>query len=65
MTDLGAALGLVLVIEGLIYAIAPIAMKRIVAQVLVVSPASLRLSGLVAAALGVLVVWAVRGSGGP
>ena len=39
--------------------------ERIVAQVLVVSPASLRLSGLVAAALGVLVVWAVRGSGGP
>ena len=62
-SDLLVALGLVLVIEGLIYAIAPEAMKRMVAQVLSLSPATLRTGGLIAAGLGLLIVWLVRQSG--
>ena len=60
-SDLLVALGLVLVIEGLIYAIAPEAMKRMVAQVLALPASSLRIGGLVAAGVGLAVVWAVRG----
>ena len=60
-SDLIVALGLVLVIEGLIYAIAPEAMKRMVAQILALPAPSLRIGGLVAAGVGVIVVWAARG----
>ena len=59
-SDLLVALGLVLVIEGLIYAIAPETMKRMVAQVLTLPASSLRIGGLAAAGIGVAVVWAVR-----
>lgn len=61
MRDLFTALALVLVIEGLIYAAFPEAMKRMVAQVLALPATQLRGAGLVAAAAGLLLVWVIRG----
>jgi uncharacterized protein YjeT (DUF2065 family) len=60
MKDLWTALALVLVIEGVLYALFPEAMKKMVAQMLVVPAPMLRAAGLAAACLGVGVVWLVR-----
>jgi hypothetical protein len=59
--DLLTALGLVLVLEGLLYAVFPVQMKRLVVAVLDLPASVLRAGGLVAATAGVLVVWLVRG----
>jgi uncharacterized protein YjeT (DUF2065 family) len=61
MSDVIAAIGLVLVLEGALYALFPNAMKRLAAQALDTPGETLRLAGLVSAALGVGVVWLVRG----
>ena len=61
MKDLIAALGLVLVIEGLIWAVSPNFGQRVLSAALEMSESSLRLAGAVAVALGVFVVWLVRG----
>ncbi|MGY9002124.1 MAG: DUF2065 domain-containing protein [Rhodospirillales bacterium] len=61
MGDLLTALGLVLVIEGAVYALFPDAMKRITTQMLQVPSTSLRSAGLFAAVIGFGVVWLVRG----
>lgn len=61
MSDLLVALGLVLVIEGLIYAAFPGALKRMMAVALEMPDANLRTGGVFAVALGVFVVWLVRG----
>jgi len=60
MRDLGTALALVLVIEGVLYALFPDRMKRIAARAMLVPPQSLRIAGLVAALLGVVLVWLLR-----
>ncbi|MBG51661.1 MAG: DUF2065 domain-containing protein [Alphaproteobacteria bacterium] len=60
MTDFLVALGLVLVLEGLLYALFPGAMKRMVMLVLTMPDEAIRRSGLVALALGVVIVWLVR-----
>ena len=56
-----AAFGLVLVIEGLIYALFPTGMKRIMVQVIDMPPSVLRNGGIAAAVVGCLIVWLVRG----
>jgi uncharacterized protein YjeT (DUF2065 family) len=61
MSDAVAALGLILVLEGALYALFPEAMKRMAAQVLEAPVDTLRVVGLVSAALGVGIVWIVRG----
>lgn len=61
LADFLTALGLVLALEGLLYAAFPEAMKRMVAAVLQMPPGTIRAVGLVAAAIGVIVVWLVRG----
>jgi uncharacterized protein YjeT (DUF2065 family) len=61
MIDLATALGLVLVLEGLLWAVSPNAMKRAAALALALANEQLRLGGLVAAAVGVLLVWLLRG----
>ncbi|MBX3576884.1 MAG: DUF2065 family protein [Rhizobiaceae bacterium] len=61
MTDFVAALGLVLVIEGLVYGGFPALARRLAREVLAVPENVLRVAGLVAIALGVLLVWMVRG----
>ncbi len=60
-SDLVAALGLVLVIEGLLLALMPDLLKRLVAEILTQPARRLRLGGVVSAALGLAVVWLVRG----
>lgn len=60
MSDFLTAIALVLVIEGLCYAVAPETMKRMVVSVTTMPPASLRIAGLLAAMLGVALVAIVR-----
>jgi len=60
MLDLLSALGLVFVLEGALYALFPDGMKRMMAQVITLPSSSLRSAGLLAAGLGILVLWMVR-----
>ena len=59
--DLIAALGLVLVLEGVLYALFPDAMRRWVVRMVQQSAASLRLAGLASAFIGLVIVRLVRG----
>ena len=61
MTDFLAALGLVFVIEGLVFAAFPAQAKRAMASVLETPEASLRVIGIGSAVIGLIVVWLVRG----
>ena len=61
MIDLATAVGLVLVLEGLLWAVLPGAMKRAAELALGLADEQLRLGGLAAVAVGVLLVWLVRG----
>jgi len=61
VTDLLTALALVLVIEGLILALAPNMPQRILLLVAQVPPFVLRTGGLAAMALGTFLVWLLRG----
>ncbi len=61
MPDLIVALGLVLVIEGLLWAAFPKVGLRMLQTASEMPEQALRLSGALAIALGVLVVWLVRG----
>lgn len=61
MSDFFAALGLVLVIEGVLFAAFPSAAKRSCANIIATADGSLRTVGLVAAVIGLGVVWLVRG----
>ena len=61
MHDFLAAIGLVLVIEGLLYGGFPGFAKRIAAEACDAPEQSLRVAGIVAIAAGVLIVWLVRG----
>lgn len=60
MRDLGTGVALVLVIEGILYALFPDAMKRVAARAMAVPPNLLRAGGLLSAALGVVFVWLLR-----
>lgn len=60
MKDLWTGVALVLVIEGVLYALFPEAMKRAAARAQAVPPPLLRAGGLAAAAIGVALVWLVR-----
>ena len=60
MRDLVTALGLVFVIEGLVYAFVPRHLKAVIALMQSTSEDSLRLGGLAAAAFGVAVVWLAK-----
>lgn len=61
MVDFLAAIGLVLVIEGLVYGGFPHLAKRLGAEVQSTPENVLRIGGLAAIALGVFIVWLVRG----
>ena len=61
MQDFLVAIGLVLAIEGLIFAALPGAAKRLAATALETPEGSLRIAGIVSALLGVLLIWLVRG----
>lgn len=61
MTDLFAALGLVLAIEGILFAGFPGAARRASENILTTPEGTLRLIGVASAIVGVAVVWLVRG----
>ena len=61
MGDFLVAIGLVLVIEGVLYGGFPHLARRLAAEALAMPDEMLRIAGLVAAGLGVLIVWLVRG----
>ena len=61
MQDFLSAIGLVLVIEGVVYGGFPHLAKRLGAEVQSMPDGALRGGGLAAVALGVLIVWLVRG----
>ncbi|HXE88557.1 MAG TPA: DUF2065 domain-containing protein [Hyphomicrobiaceae bacterium] len=61
MMDLLAAAGLVLVIEGLLWASAPHLALRLALSAAQLPESRLRQMGAVAIAIGMLVVWLVRG----
>jgi uncharacterized protein len=60
MKDFTTALALAFVIEGMLYSLFPDGMKRLVAQVMVLPASALRLTGLIAAGLGVGAIWFIR-----
>jgi uncharacterized protein len=62
MDDLAVAIGLVLVIEGLIWALAPRLGRKLLEAASETPESALRLAGTVAVAVGVMIVWLVRGS---
>lgn len=61
MNDFFVALGLMAVLEGVLYAAAPASMKRALKQVLDLPDTTIRAGGITAMVLGVVIVWAVRG----
>ena len=61
MTDFLVAIGLVLAIEGTLYALVPQSLKAMMRTVVDMPDAPLRAAGIAALAIGVLVVWSVRG----
>jgi hypothetical protein len=64
MPALFTALGLVLVIEGLLYALVPGHLRRMAELLRQVSDDQLRIGGASAIALGVLIVWITRSVSG-
>jgi uncharacterized protein len=54
------AIGLVLVVEGLAFALAPSRMEEIVAMIASLSPERRRMIGLAMLAAGVVLVWGAR-----
>jgi uncharacterized protein YjeT (DUF2065 family) len=59
--DFLAATGLVLVVEGLVYGGFPGLAKKLATEVLSMPETALRIAGLTAIAVGVGIVWLVRG----
>ena len=60
MAQFLVAIGLVLVIEGLLFAAFPTAAKRLAATAIESPETSLRVAGIVSAVLGLLLIWLVR-----
>lgn len=61
MRDLAVALGLVLVIEGSLWALSPGLGRKLLQASAGMPEGSLRLAGAVAVTCGVLIIWLVRG----
>ena len=61
MAEFIVAVGLVLVIEGLLFAAFPRAAKRLAASGLESPETSLRVAGIVSAVLGIALIWIMRG----
>jgi len=59
--DFLTAIGLVLVVEGVVYGCMPGLARRLATEVLSMPESALRIAGLAAVAIGVGVVWLVRG----
>ncbi|MBO9402952.1 DUF2065 family protein [Shimia sp. R9_3] len=57
------ALGLVLIVEGLVYALAPSIVEDLLAMLRAIPEAQRRYMGLAAMALGLLLVWLAKALG--
>ena len=64
LSHIALAIGLVLVVEGLVLALAPSRMEDIVKALAEIPPETRRMMGLAAVALGVLCVWLAKGAFG-
>jgi len=60
MKELGIAIGLLLVIEGLLYAMFPAAMKNMLNIMKDMPTQKLRSGGLIFALLGFIIVWYIK-----
>ena len=60
MRDLLTGLALVLVVEGVLWALFPGPMRQAAARAALLDTGRLRLGGLAFAALGVVLVWLIR-----
>ena len=60
MSDLWAAVGLMIALEGALYALFPTGMRRMLLDLLGQPPQRVRVAGLFACAVGVGIVWLVR-----
>lgn len=60
MSDILVGIGLVLVIEGMLYAAFPGGLKKMMAVAQDLPEQTMRAGGLAALAIGVLIVWLVR-----
>jgi uncharacterized protein len=63
MRDFATAVALILVIEGILYALLPETMKRLAIRAMATPAHSLRTAGLIAACFGVALVWLLRHHG--
>ena len=61
MVDFLTAIGLVLVIEGIVYGGFPGFARKLAKEALAMPESTLRTAGIVAAAVGVCIVWLARG----
>jgi uncharacterized protein len=61
MSNLAVAVGLVLVIEGSLWALAPGLGRKFLEAAAATPESTLRTVGAIAAAAGVLLIWIVRG----
>ena len=61
MNDFLTAIGLLFVVEGVLYAVSPQGMQKMMRQALEISPTVLRVGGVVAMCFGFFVVWLIRG----
>ena len=61
MSDFATAIALVLVLEGILWALTPGGMKRAAMMALSLEDSQLRSGGLAAAAVGVFLIWLMRG----
>jgi uncharacterized protein YjeT (DUF2065 family) len=61
MTDFLVAVGLVFVIEGIVFAAFPASAKRAMMSVVETPEQTLRLVGVGCALVGVILVWTIRG----
>jgi uncharacterized protein len=60
MQDLLTAAALVLVLEGVLWALFPNGMKQAAARAIVLDSSVLRTGGLIFAGIGVFIVWLIR-----
>jgi uncharacterized protein YjeT (DUF2065 family) len=60
MSDLATGFALVLVFEGVLWALVPSSMKRAAMLALGLENSQLRSAGLAAAAAGVFLIWLIR-----
>ena len=61
MAEFLVAIGLVFVIEGLLFAAFPSAAKRLAASAIESPETSLRIAGIISAVIGLVLIWVVRG----